>query len=923
MKPLRPIWIAGRWCALALGTFALWSLWLGLVALLGVQIYVASTNELELPGFVRRDLERRLEASGVRASFGRTQFDPSGRVLIEDVSLRLPGFPDPVITARAVYVLIDPWALLVNRFEPLELRATGVSLRIPAMFAPSGSADEGIRDLDAVLRPRGDELDLASLSFRLGNLAATATGTLHLGSFQAGQGPGLPLAEFLAHNYGAFSREFAGVAARLADLDQPVLRAELVPSETEGAVVHARLLARNFHLAAAGGLRVSQLRLDAAFPLLPRRPVGVEVSVDADTAQLTQPSATARGVHAVLFGRLAPGQLLPEVRSVELAAAGAAADGLAVEAPMVTADLGALPRLQVRVRGLLFSSPLAARIDGNLLTKAATVRFAGEISPGLVGWAGAKSGRDLRPFVALERPVRVSGRADFGAGWTFRTVSARVDARDVRAHGVLLDEARGLIRFDGRRLDAPEAYVRVGESVARGSYAGDLATRRYRFLLTGRLRPLEITPWFAKEWWPDFFGNFRFPSAPPAADIDLRGEWGDGLETAAFLSFDSAGPVIRDAAFDRIRGRIFVRPQFDDILDFSATRGAGTASGTFTRRTEPGSSILRRLDIDLTSTIDLRLARQVVGRRAAAILSPFDFGRPPHVRLQGRIDGPAAPGGPHEDLRIEASSDGPFRFHDFPFEGVAFTAAVHDDKIDVDPLTALFAGGRITGRAKVSGRGAGRRLSFDCSLAHASLARAVTAVEEFSARRRPAGAPQLSAFLPGRTDARIDLSAAAGGPYDDPLGLRGTGQATVRGSDLLQVKLLGLLSQLLNFTSLRFTTARAAFTLDGPEVTFPSVKVTGANSAIVGHGTYNVDRHALDFNVNIYPFREGKFLLPKIFDLATTPMSELGAVRLTGSLDKPSWAFVVGPTNILRSLFAPNPGAVKPAGSASHPAPAG
>jgi hypothetical protein len=48
-----------------------------------------------------------------------------------------------------------------------------------------------------------------------------------------------------------------------------------------------------------------------------------------------------------------------------------------------------------------------------------------------------------------------------------------------------------------------------------------------------------------------------------------------------------------------------------------------------------------------------------------------------------------------------------------------------------------------------------------------------------------------------------------------------------------------------------------------------------------------------------------------------SPLSNVLEVKLTGQLDKPKWAFVIGPTNILRSL-----GQAATEGEAAAPDPA-
>src|SRR5208283_3271363 len=154
----------------------------------------------------------------------------------------------------------------------------------------------------------------------------------------------------------------------------------------------------------------------------------------------------------------------------------------------------------------------------------------------------------------------------------------------------------------------------------------------------------------------------------------------------------------------------------EDGLEFRASRGTGVASGTFARWVDPSTNALSHLDIDLSSTIPYPLAAQVYGAPGADILAPFEFDQAPAVRVRASIDGTAAPGGPHDDVRVEARADGGFRFHGFPFEGVAFTAVVRDSDITVDPVSAGFAGGKATGRADVTGGGTGRRLSLNCRI---------------------------------------------------------------------------------------------------------------------------------------------------------------------------------------------------------------
>jgi hypothetical protein len=153
-----------------------------------------------------------------------------------------------------------------------------------------------------------------------------------------------------------------------------------------------------------------------------------------------------------------------------------------------------------------------------------------------------------------------------------------------------------------------------------------------------------------------------------------------------------------------------------------------------------------------------------------------------------------------------------------------------------------------------------------------------------------------------RASVRIDVAASAEGAYDNFLSFRGDGNAVLQGAGLGEVPLLGLLSELFTFTSLRFTDARGNFKIDGAKLIFPKIELRGANSAIDGHGDFTLDRNDLNFNAKVFPFQESGNVFKSVVGAVLTPLSAALEVKLTGTLDKPKWAFVMGPSNLLRSL---------------------
>jgi hypothetical protein len=296
-----------------------------------------------------------------------------------------------------------------------------------------------------------------------------------------------------------------------------------------------------------------------------------------------------------------------------------------------------------------------------------------------------------------------------------------------------------------------------------------------------------------------------------------------------------------------------------------------------------------------------------LGEEVEAVVAPFRMSRPTRLEVAGKITGPAAPEGPGRHFEISASSAGDFLFYDFPLSGASAVIAVRNDDIVVDPVTAGFAGGQAAGRIHLSGRAADQRLGFDIRLRDAVLGQAIRNLEEFSARRNRQPAPQENRFQQRIAAGQLDLALSADGRFADLFSYHGEGNAELTGADLGEVRLLWVLSELmdktfLNFSTLKLDTVRANFTLAGRTLAFSDVRITGPRAAIEAQGDYALDLKSLDMKAKLFPFEESKSLFGTAAGLVFSPFSQALEFRLTGPLDKPSWAFVFGPTSMLRTI---------------------
>ena len=899
----RPCLAGARYCATCLVTFGIWSSWLLLVILLCLQAYIGAVNELQVPKFLLRAIEDHLAQSGVSVQFGRATFDPTGRILLQKARFRLASFTEPIVTAGAIYIRLDPIALLEGKFEASEIRATSANLFIPAMLSASGKAEKLVEDLDAgfSITSRGDEFSVDYLNCRLGGVFVSAHGQINAGTVSRSSGPtsSLPLAEFISMNYVALSREFSRAEERMAGLDHAVLTGVLTPSDTRGAIVNAELSADGFHMDGPRPVEAGAIRAACHFPLLGSAPLMTSVVARAESLRVGD-SVSASGIRVWIRGILKMDTMGFDPKQAEVTAGAASYDGTVIEAPIIRLSPESLSLITGEASARVFNRPVEAKGRVDLAAKSADVSFDGALASELIEPLSSHMHVNIRRFADLREPMTVEGSIHLGPGWEFTDVTARVDTRDFTAYGVTFQEARGLVTFDGTHFAAREAFAVSGDNLAFGSYEQNFKTLDFRYLLSGRLRPREISPWFQGDWWTGIFKPFEFPDRPPDAVIDVKGRYARNPQFSVFGYAQVKGAVIRGVAFDTTQVLLYVDPLVCHGIDIRVTKDQGSAQGSFRLSTDPQrGGLWSALDMEAQARIDPVPLAKLLPPDGADALKAFSFEKPPSMALSGHFDGPAASAERHKSLHMELKSAEGLRIHGVSFERASFNVDIKDDTVDVGEVDAGFAGGNVTGSAQATGEGAQKRLRLKATLSGASLGQAAGAAAGYVLSGKPGSTTALDTFAKAKSGVRLDLSTSAEGHPGELTSFTGNGNVQVQGASLGELELLGGLSKVLKFPELRFTQAKATFKIENGSLIFPDLSVAGANSMIRAKGTYAIERRMLDFSANIYPFMESKSLL-QLFNAISAPISAVLRVRLTGSIDKPTWRLAYSPLNLLR-----------------------
>ncbi len=908
MKPwLQLCQRGGRFCVHCLLSFTCWAVWLLLVALLAGQAYIAVDKQLPVPGFLLRSMERPLENSGVSAKLGRTTFDPTGQVLVENLELSLPTFEEPVVRVASLYVKLDPWALLAGQFEPVELRASGISLSVPAMLSDSGRNEVLVANADLTVVPQGEVLEISHLTTHLAGVAISARGTLDLSHF--GSAERTPVIELLARSYPAICRRLPEITRPLDGLQDGRMDLTLRPSEKFGAIARIVLSGQGYQPTGAFRFAAGPFLASTRIPLRTTEPFFARISASTDRLRLPE-GVTIDRLRTTLRARIATDQIEFTPQRAEIEARSVAVAGVMVRHLSSTVRFAGPSALDTTLVARIGTEPVALAGTLDPPARTASLHATGRFDPALMSMISRGVGRDIRPFLDFTTAPRFDVDLAFAPGGKFKSVEGQVAAENVLAYGVTFRRIGGHIRVADGWFKADHAAASIGDNFATGTYEHELATHRYRFLLTGQLRPMALTPWF-RDWWENFWTNFDFTAAAPDASVDVTGRWRDGPSTSVFVYANGAKPVINGVPLDHVTTLIFLRPNYYDAMEVHAYRDGGTAHGHFTRYRNPETHQLARMDFDFASSLSPAVAAGLVGPTVEEVVAPFNFTTPVQLEAAGYV------GEAGRKIALHGTTQGDFTFHDFPLTGVNFTATVEGNDVLIDSLSAGFAGGTATGRLRVMGPPDARRLGFDLGLKQGNLQQASVTLSEYLARRRGQPVPPPSAYMQRNTNVVLDVDVSAEGDPDDPLSFTGSGNAELSGRGLGEIRLLGLLSELLNFTSLRFNRLLTTFTVERDHLAFPDVNFTGSNAAISAHGTYALEQGTLDFNARIFPFQESKFILKSVVGAVLSPLSNVLEVKLTGQLDKPKWAFVIGPTNILRSL-----GQAATEGEAAAPDPA-
>jgi AsmA-like C-terminal region len=926
---LRPVLKLSWWVTRLSARVVLWLGWLLLLVVLAAQVHLLSSRQVSLPEPLRRAIEERLTAQGLRVQLGRSRMDFSGHVILEDVSLGPVSLDTPLITVSSIYAHIDLWSLIIGQVDIDEVQVSGMDLHLPAMQSLSGVDEVMVSGIDLLVHPQGKEIGLAHLAGYVRQVPVQIYGSLPQFQGQSGVENSADLVQKIATNWLKIARQIQAADGFFSAFESPRLHLRLAPTASGQVDAEIDFSAASIDLAKLPGGATGELRgvkLDTQVVLDGREPPSLDILGTVDSLQL--PREVNAEELAFRLRADAGGEYGLSPRSLELQLGALRWRAIEVGPVVVTASQSAQAEVVADFSLMLAGSPWRLRGELDPRLGAAQVSLEGQVDAATLAFASGQIGKDLGSLLvpAQSAPLRVN--ATFGPDWKLTRATGRLHSGCVLVGGVPLDETGTEFTYDGNYVVCDNLVLRLGDSLAHGSYAMNTRTLDFRFLLTGGLRPAGIDNWF-HGWWIDFWKPFTFNNTVPVADVDVRGRWGDLTATQVFVQADCPDTTIKGLNFDRVRTQLFLRPHWFDIRHFEVNRSGQGAQGRLVRSLDLAKNTWRSMEFDVDSTLPLESIAQLFKAESASLLAPYVFTVPPRLQLSGRVDSIVAPAGKHEKIDIQLFSSGQMTYYGVPLSDLTFQAHLRDELIEVPTISAVFAKGQVQGTATVNGTGDARRLAFNITLAKANLGEVTQAVADLQSTTYTAVA---SAPVKKTTQARqvmhekglLDMNIAAEGLYNDFYSFNGAGNAVISGAELGHLNLFGPLSEALkgtfiNLGSFSLTSLDAPFNLQGDRVRFDELHVTGPSALIDAKGYYRLRDGALDFTAKLYPFNESSSLVGSAVGFVLTPLSRVLEVKLEGTLVHPSWIFAYGPIRLLNTLIGGEKNAKPSTGSDSSP----
>ncbi len=518
--------------------------------------------------------------------------------------------------------------------------------------------------------------------------------------------------------------------------------------------------------------------------------------------------------------------------------------------------------------------------DSNLLVRAESSLRPADVMPLLP--------RRLRAQIAevlpeADFPLRLS----FEAGpaplpEAVNSFRAGVALSGANVAGIAVETFRARMERRGNVFAVTNAYLAVSNGTAATalnipSASFDLGTMQAVATLRGPLNPSHFMAAM-----PDYVSEpiswLEFPGPAPVVDVTVTVPVDNPLAASATGFGYATNFLFQGVALDSARARVAFSNETLHLSAIKVARPEGIASGDvyvcFSNSTV-------RLDVD--SSLEAHASFALLGPYVAEFFAPFRFDGPVRAHAEGIVDYSALALN-RVQAHIDACRAG---YSNWVADTVSADLRVRGRRVSFTNIVASAYGGDVRADVAFFPVGVDENWRFELavhSVSNLDLGAFFDATLGEHSEEAPRGFLSASGrlagyILPGDPKATLDS-------FDGKL------DTAIRDGFIFQAGLFAGFSDLVSYVLPGFslfaqTEATGTFVFGKGRVRTDNLKVLGSVFSVNAEGAYGFD-NSLDFVFELKLLRSGA--VAYLVRLATLPVTHLLEFRLSGTLDKPSWA---------------------------------
>ena len=858
---------------------------------LGLSIYY---DGIPVPERLLKIVTAKIKEQGLTLKYEKITLDFRGDLIIKKASLSFDKSGETALEVDQLYLDINYASLLLGRVPLNNLKLDNARIYYPAMVSPTGTNQRMLDKVNLVFSRRWTNWNLKYFTAKFQQLDIVASGDLSAGFAILSKTKQKEEPKDLYLNYLQLARAVSDQSKYLDLLDAP--KVEMIFYSLSKAEFSTEIIADIAGFKKEGMPEIRTIRAETKIQLLPELQLQEALQFSANSVELPEQQLTVQEVEVYAYNN----QIIQDLHSafplrVDLRTGSIEIKGTKIDQAVFTGKLLNQDDVEGTLLLSLYEGVLEAPIKANWKEQTGEGSLSGSIDIERIFDRPEFDHLWKLRWSKQHKPVYLDVEFAYPGNLEDTEATFRVETRDIDIIKTPFQWVRARGTLEGTKVDV---YQLEGGGYGNDllcTFGQDFKSPFYRFTMAGRFRPHDIDVWW-RDWWRKTFDYLEIKGELPWMDMSIRNAFTYKKQLTLFGYGQAENVDLKGMHFDKASAKMFIRPNYIDVLELKLARPEGQATGQFQRHLE--TSKLKNVIVDIDSNLDLESSLNLFGESGLHLIEPYTWTANPKISLVGEFN--FENDSNWQDLMIEIRTDQTMTFYNFPLDSLEVNCHYDHGDILLDKILFDFAGGKGEGEASYLKQDDLSFLLFDFDIENAELKESLTRLATVQTPKventEDSAAPKSKLdSLKGKLNIHASGISPAGTGLDRVMA---RGNIEITEGNLAQIPLFGPLSTLMPFTKLQLNTAKTFFAWDEGKMTFPNLVMTGNTARLEGVGDYYTDSSELDFQVRVMLLRETDIpLISNVIMPILDPVSKMAAINLKGSLSDPLWRFAMSPLN--------------------------